>query len=38
MDSQTRKQAMRAIRKADWAGLPVPAVRVSPHPVHGLIR
>jgi peptide deformylase len=38
MDAQTRKQAMRAIRKADWAGRPVPAVKVSPHPLRGLIR
>jgi peptide deformylase len=38
MDGPTRKRAMREIREADWAGLPVPAVKVSPHPVHGLIR
>jgi peptide deformylase len=38
MDPATRKQAMRAIRKAPWAGLAAPAVRLSPHPVHGLIR
>jgi peptide deformylase len=38
MDPATRKQAMRAIRKASWAGLAPPAVRISPHPVRGLIR
>jgi peptide deformylase len=38
MDAPTRKQAMRDIRQADWAGLPAPAVKLSPHPVHGLIR
>jgi peptide deformylase len=38
MDGPTRKRAMRDIREADWAGLPVPAVKVSPHPVYGLIR
>jgi peptide deformylase len=38
MDAATRKQAMRAIRKASWAGLPAPAMRLSPHPVRGLIR
>jgi peptide deformylase len=38
MDGPTRKQAMREIRAADWAGLPAPTVRVSPHAVRGLIR
>jgi peptide deformylase len=38
MDSQTRKRAMRDIRTAEWAGLEVLEVRVSPHRVHGLIR
>jgi peptide deformylase len=38
MDQATRKQAMRDIRQARWAGLAVPDVRPSPHPVHGLIR
>jgi peptide deformylase len=38
MDNATRKQAMREIREADWAGLPAPAVKVSPHPVRGLLR
>jgi peptide deformylase len=38
MDGPTRKQAMREIREADWAGLPDPAVKVSPHAVRGLIR
>jgi peptide deformylase len=38
MDGPTRKQAMREIREADWAGLPGPGVKVSPHAIHGLIR
>jgi peptide deformylase len=38
MDGLTRKQAMREIRETDWAGLPAPLVKASPHPVHGLIR
>jgi peptide deformylase len=38
MDTATRKQAMRDIREARWAGLPVPDIRPSPHPVHGSIR
>ena len=38
MDPATRKQAMRDIRQARWAGLAVPEVRSSPHPVRGLIR
>jgi peptide deformylase len=35
MDAATRKAAMRAIRDAEWAGDPVPDVRVSPHPLYG---
>jgi peptide deformylase len=35
MDATTRKAAMRAIRDAEWAGDPVPDVRVSPHPLYG---
>jgi peptide deformylase len=38
MDSATRKQAMREIRAADWAGRPDPGVKISPHALHGLIR
>ena len=38
MDGPARKRAMREIREADWAGLPAPEIRVSPHRVHGLIR
>jgi peptide deformylase len=38
MDGPTRKQAMREIREAQWAGLSAPAVKVSPHAVHDLIR
>jgi peptide deformylase len=31
LDTGTRREAMRAIREAEWSGLPVPAVKVSPH-------
>jgi peptide deformylase len=35
LDKETRKQAMRAIREADWFGAP-PTLKVSPHPTRGL--
>jgi peptide deformylase len=35
MDPEQRKLAMRAIREAEWAGGPVPAVRLSPHATFG---
>jgi peptide deformylase len=38
MDAATRKKAMREIREAEWAGLPAPVVKTSPHRMHGLIR
>jgi peptide deformylase len=38
MDGPTRKQAMRDIRAADWAGLAAPVIKVSPHPIRGLLR
>ena len=31
LDPQQRKLAMKAIREAEWAGQPVPEIRVSPH-------
>jgi peptide deformylase len=31
LDPETRKEAMRAIREAEWSGLPAPTVKVSPH-------
>jgi len=31
LDPRQRKLAMKAIREAEWSGLPVPEVRVSPH-------
>jgi peptide deformylase len=31
LDTRQRKLAMKAIREAEWSGLPVPEVRVSPH-------
>jgi len=35
LDRETRKQAMREIREAKWAGEPVPQVKVSPHRMFG---
>jgi peptide deformylase len=35
MDKEVRRAAMRAIREADWAGGPVPTVKVSPHSTFG---
>jgi len=36
LDREVRKQALRAIREARWAGEPVPEIRVSPHATAGL--
>ena len=36
MDREQRKLAMKAIREAEWAGAPVPNVKVSPHATRGL--
>jgi peptide deformylase len=35
LDRETRKAALRAIREAEWAGEPVPTVRMSPHATFG---
>jgi peptide deformylase len=35
LDPLTRKEAMRALREADWSGLPAPLVKESPHPLLG---
>jgi peptide deformylase len=35
LDRATRKLALKAIREADWAGEPAPAVKVSPHATFG---
>jgi len=35
LDAETRKEAMRAIREADWGGT-APQIKVSPHATHGL--
>ena len=32
LDKKQRKLAMKAIREAEWSGMPVPEVKVSPHP------
>jgi peptide deformylase len=31
LDKKRRKEAMKAIREAEWSGMPVPEVKVSPH-------
>ena len=33
LDAATRKEAMKAIREAEWFGQPAPEVRISPHTV-----
>jgi peptide deformylase len=38
LDAETKKEAMRAIRAAEWNAEPVPEVRVSPHPIFGKLR
>jgi peptide deformylase len=35
LDPQTRKLALKAIREAEWNGLPAPSVKASPHPMFG---
>jgi peptide deformylase len=35
MDPAQRKQAMKAIREAEWWGDPIPRIRVSPHETMG---
>jgi peptide deformylase len=35
LDRDQRKLAMKAIREADWAGVPAPQVKVSPHATFG---
>ena len=32
LDAPTRKAAMRAIREAEWARVPAPVIKLSPHP------
>ena len=32
LDKKQRKLALKAIREAEWSGLPAPEVKVSPHP------
>ncbi|SHN44995.1 peptide deformylase [Cryptosporangium aurantiacum] len=38
LDPDTKKEAMRAIRQAEWANEPAPTVKVSPHPLFGKLR
>jgi peptide deformylase len=35
LDRETKREAMRAIREADWSGLAPPVLKVSPHPMLG---
>ncbi len=35
MEKETKKAAMRIIREAEWAGGPVPQVKLSPHQMQG---
>ncbi|WP_336923235.1 peptide deformylase [Aquipuribacter sp. SD81] len=38
LDREQKKQAMRMIREADWAGEAAPVVKVSPHATFGAAR
>ncbi|CAN5320784.1 peptide deformylase [soil metagenome] len=38
LDPDTRRVALAALRAAEWADQPTPAVKVSPHPVFGSVR
>jgi peptide deformylase len=38
MDTERRRAAMKAIRRASWGGQPAPRVKLSPHPIFGNIR
>jgi len=38
LDAVTRREAMRAVRDADWYDGAAPVVKVSPHHIHGRLR
>ena len=38
LDPETKKEAMRAIREAEWYERGAPTVKASPHPIFGAIR
>lgn len=38
LDPAARKEAMRAVRAAEWFGEPAPVVKVNPLGLHGLVR
>ena len=38
LDRAQRKEAMRAIREAEWSGLTPPTVKTSPHVTGGVAR
>jgi peptide deformylase len=35
LDRETKREAMKAIREAEWSGLAPPQVKLSPHPTFG---
>ena len=35
LDAATKREAMEAIRQAEWSGQPAPTVKASPHPLFG---
>jgi peptide deformylase len=37
LDPETKKEAMRAIREAEWNDQTAPQIKVSPHPIFGTI-
>jgi peptide deformylase len=36
LEPEQRKAAMKAVREAEWSGLAIPELRLSPHPTRGL--
>jgi peptide deformylase len=38
LDPATKKEAMKAIREAEWNNQPAPTIKVSPHPLFGKTR
>jgi peptide deformylase len=38
LDPETKKEAMKAIREAEWNNQPAPQIKLSPHPLFGKTR
>jgi peptide deformylase len=38
LDAETKREAMKAIREAEWAGAAAPRVKTSPHRLFGVAR